>query len=87
MRVSLRSGLQGALVAALLLAPRAALACAVCTGGQKQEVAWALLRGSLLLSVLPLLAVGAVAWWLRRRARAIAAGGATLTAEARHARP
>ena len=80
MRATLRSWLQAALVAALLFAPRAALACPVCTGGQKEEVGRALFRGSLTLSLLPLVAVGAVAWWLRRRARTIAASAATAAA-------
>jgi hypothetical protein len=77
MVATLRSWLQAALVALLLFAPRAALACPVCTGGQKEEVGRALLRGSVVLSLLPLAAVGAVAWWLRRRARMLAASAAT----------
>jgi len=75
-----RSLLHAVVVAALLLAPRAALACAVCTGGQKDDVSRAMLVGSLFLSVLPLVAVGAVVWWLRRRARAIAAESRELAA-------
>ncbi len=77
-----RSKLHGALALGLLLAPRAALACPVCTGGQKDEVGWALLRGSLILSILPLAAIGAGAWWLRRRARAIAASTESAAAHA-----
>ena len=73
MRTAFRSGLSGALALGLLLAPRLALACPVCTGGQKAEVEWALLRGSLILSVLPLAAVGGGAWFVRRRARTLAA--------------
>ena len=70
-RTSLRSSLAGLLASALLLAPRVAFACSVCTGGQKAEVNRAFLVGSLFLSVLPLLAAGTAVWWLRRRARAI----------------
>jgi hypothetical protein len=81
---ALRLRLHGLLAASLLLAPRAALACPVCTGGQKEEVGRAMLLGSVTLSILPLAVVGAVAWWLRRRARAIAANGAA--AAAQHAR-
>jgi len=73
MLTSLRSALAGLLASALLLAPRVALACSVCTGGQKAEVNRAFLVGSLFLSVLPLLAAGGAVWWLRRRARAIEA--------------
>ena len=67
----LRGALSALLVPALLAAPRAAGACPVCTGGQKDEVGWAFFVGSVLLSVLPLAAIGAAVWWLRRRARAI----------------
>ena len=76
-----RSRLHGLLAVSLLLAPRAALACPVCTGGQKEEVGRAMLVGSLFLSVLPLVAVGAVAWWLRRRARTIAAESREIAAQ------
>jgi hypothetical protein len=81
----LRSALHAPLAAALLAAPRAALACSVCTGGQKEEVGQAFFVGSLLLSLLPLAAIGAAAWWLRRRARAIdaAARAAALPEPAR----
>ena len=71
MRSSLRPALHGLLAAALLLAPRLALACPVCTGGQKEEVGRALLVGSVILSVLPRAAIGTAVWWVRRRARAI----------------
>jgi hypothetical protein len=70
-RARLRQGLFGVLAAALPLAPRVAQACPVCTGGQKEEVGRAFFAGSLVLSLLPLLLIGAGAWWLRRRARAI----------------
>jgi hypothetical protein len=78
----LRSRLVGALAAALLLAPRAALACPVCSGGQKEEVGRAFFLGSVILSLLPLVAAGALAWWLRRRARALAASSATVPVHA-----
>lgn len=73
-----RSALHALLAAALLAAPRAALACAVCTGGQKEEVGQAFFVGSLALSLLPLAAIGAAVWWLRRRARAIEAAARPL---------
>lgn len=79
----LRPRLAGALALALLLAPRAALACPVCSGGQKEEVGRAFFVGSVTLSMLPLVAAGALAWWLRRRARSLAAG-ATPVAHAPH---
>jgi len=80
MRVSLRSALVVSFAAGLLAAPRVAQACSVCTGGQKEEVGRAFLVGSLFLSVLPLAAIGALAWWVRRRARAHGAGTPALSA-------
>jgi hypothetical protein len=65
-----------------LLAPRAALACPVCTGGQKEEVGRAFFLGSVALSILPLVAIGAGVWWLRRRARANGASDETSAAHA-----
>jgi len=59
------------LASALLAAPRVAQACAVCTGGQNDQVNRALLVGSIFLSVIPLAALGTAVWWLRRRARAL----------------
>jgi membrane protein DedA with SNARE-associated domain len=83
MRSSLRFVLAPVLAAALLVAPRIALACSVCTGGQKEEVGTAFLVGSIFLSVLPLAAIGAVVWWLRRRARTLTDGAAALSASPR----
>jgi hypothetical protein len=80
MRVSLRSALVVSFAAGLLAAPRVAQACSVCTGGQKEEVGRAFLVGSLFLSVLPLAVIGALAWWLRRRARAHGARTPALSA-------
>ena len=67
----------------LLALPRAALACPVCTGGQSEEVGRAFFTGSVFLSVLPLAAIGAAVWWIRRRARALANDGAALPERAR----
>jgi hypothetical protein len=82
-RASLRSALHASLAAGLLAAPRVAQACAVCTGGQKEEVNRAFLVGSLFLSVLPLAAIGALVWWLRRRTRALSAASPALSASPR----
>jgi hypothetical protein len=71
------------LAGALLAAPRIAHACAVCTGGQKEEVGQAFLVGSFFLSALPLAAIAAAAWWLRRRARALRDRATTLSAASR----
>jgi hypothetical protein len=55
----------------LAAAPRAAHACAVCTGAESEATGRAFLVGSIALSLLPLAAVGAMALWLRRRARSL----------------
>lgn len=62
--------------AATLLAPSGASACAVCTGQNSAAVTWAMLKGTALLSLLPLAVFGTGAWYLRRRARQIAAAEA-----------
>lgn len=61
------------LVLLWLALPQAAAACAVCTGGQTEEVRYAFLWTTGFLSVLPLGMIGAAVWWLRRRARERAA--------------
>jgi hypothetical protein len=59
-----------ALVAAL---PRAAEACAVCLSGREDDNQRAFLAGTILLSTLPVALIGGIAWYIRRRAREIAA--------------
>lgn len=56
-------------VAVVALAPRGALACAVCAPGQNDPAQTGFLIGTALLSVLPLLLIGSVVFWLFRRAR------------------
>ena len=58
--------------ALLLASPDAARACAVCSGGQTEEVRYAFLWTTGLLSLLPPSLVGALVWFVRRRAREIA---------------
>jgi hypothetical protein len=60
----------GAALIALGLAPRLASACAVCFSG-RDETRAAFLLTSILLSALPLLMIGSLVWWLRRRALAL----------------
>lgn len=55
-----------------LAAPRVALACTVCTGGESPDVGRAFLIGSLALSLLPLLSAGGLAFWIWRRSRTLA---------------
>ena len=56
---------------ALLVAPRIANACAVCFSGRADETRVAFLATTGFLSALPLLLIGSLVWWLRRRARQI----------------
>ena len=55
------------LVALLPLLPRAAEACAVCMSGREDDTGRALLKGTLLLSILPLAMLGGILLYLRRR--------------------
>lgn len=75
-----------ALPAALLLAaPDAARACAVCAGGDTDAVRYAFLWTTGFLSLLPVSLVGGLVWYLRRRARSIAAAEAAREAGLSHA--
>lgn len=69
----LESALAAGVVAVLALAPRAALACSVCMSGRDDGTRNAFLATTGLLTVLPLIMVGGLVWWLRRRARALEA--------------
>ncbi len=65
---SVRAASAGAVAVAL---PRAAWACAVCAGQDDAAVSLAILKGTALLSLLPLALIGGLVWFLRRRAREI----------------
>jgi len=54
-----------------LAAPELAVACPMCMAGQGGGTGRAFAIGSLFLSVLPLAAIGATVWYLRRRARSL----------------
>ena len=56
---------------AVLFVPQFAAACAVCFTGRADETRVAFLATTGLLSVLPMLLIGSLVWWLRRRARQI----------------
>jgi hypothetical protein len=59
-------------VSALIVqAPQVAAACAVCSAGREDETRLAFLLTTILLSVLPPLAVGGTVWWIVRRARTL----------------
>ena len=63
------ASVQVALAAPLLLAPRAVHACAVCFGGQEGDTRTAFILTTAFLTFLPLLMIGGLVWWLRRRFR------------------
>jgi len=56
---------------AALLLPRLAAACSVCFTGRADETRIAFLATTGFLSALPILLIGSLVWWLRRRARQI----------------
>jgi hypothetical protein len=58
---------------AALWVPDTAGACAVCTGGQTDQVRYAFLWTTGLLSALPVGLIAGVVWFVRRRARELAA--------------
>jgi hypothetical protein len=62
-----------ALAAFVAALPRAAEACAVCLSGREDDNQRAFLAGTILLSTLPVALIGGIAWYIRRRAREIAA--------------
>jgi len=64
-----RSNARLAGIAALLLLwwPGVASACAVCFSGRSDETRTAFLVSTVFLTFLPLILLGGVVWWLRRR--------------------
>jgi hypothetical protein len=60
------------LVASILL-PRVAQACAVCFSGRSDETRQAFVGSTAFMTFLPILVIGGVVWWLRRRALAMQA--------------
>lgn len=54
-------------VLAILVVPRVSWACAVCSAGREDDTRTAFIVSTIGMTLLPLLLVGAVVWWLRRR--------------------
>ena len=69
--IGMKLALVAAISTAALLVPRLAVACAVCFTGREDETRIAFIATTVLLSALPILLVGSLIWWLRRRARQI----------------
>jgi cbb3-type cytochrome oxidase subunit 3 len=64
--------LLGATAFALAL-PDAARACPMCVSAQDEAVQTAFAVASLFMTAMPLSVIGGFVWWLRRRARKLAA--------------
>ncbi len=58
-------------VLAIVFAPEIAAACSVCFSGRSDETRVAFIATTALLTALPLLLIGVLVWWLRRRAMQI----------------
>jgi hypothetical protein len=65
----------------LMLAPRAVFACSVCTSGRAEQNQAAFLAMTIVMSLLPVTAIGTAIWWIRRRLRAMEAANAGLPAQ------
>jgi hypothetical protein len=77
------------LAVAVVLAPRMAEACAVCSPNAGDPSGPAFARAALFLSLVPLFMLGGIGWYLWRRARQIAADEAAGVTRlpGRHERP
>ncbi len=64
----MKSYIARAAALAILLAPDIAAACSVCFSGRSDETRVAFIATTALLTALPLLLIGSLVWWLRRRA-------------------
>ena len=74
-----RTAVAFAVLLAALLLPELAAACPMCVAGQGGNQKWFAV-GSLFLSITPLVSIGGMVWYLRRRARALAADEAAAAA-------
>ena len=68
----MRSRLFSLVALLVTLSPGVAAACAVCFSGRTEDSRIAFEITTAFLTFLPLLMIGSLAWWLRRRARALA---------------
>jgi len=65
--VSARSAVAPLAAAVIVASPQLARACAVCMSGREDDVQFAFILTTVLMSILPLMLVGGVVWWIRRR--------------------
>ena len=73
--IAMRSCVARVAVLAIVFAPEIATACSVCFSGRSDETRRAFIATTALLTALPLLLIGALVWWLRRRAMQIQQSG------------
>ena len=66
--IVMRSYFTRLVVLAVVFAPEIAAACSVCFSGRSDQTRTAFIATTGLLTALPLLLIGALVWWLRRRA-------------------
>ena len=69
--IGMKRSLVVVVATAMLLVPHLAAACAVCFTGRADETRIAFIVTTGLLTALPVLLIGSLIWWLRRRAQQI----------------
>lgn len=55
------------IVCLLLVTPSLAEACAVCSAGREDETRTAFIIGTAFMTALPMVLVGGLVWWIRRK--------------------
>ncbi|MDH3520634.1 MAG: hypothetical protein OEM49_09275 [Myxococcales bacterium] len=70
--IQLRATALGAAAFAAIVigTPQLARACSVCTAGRDEESRFAFILTTAFMTILPLVLIGGVVWWLRSRVRA-----------------
>lgn len=69
--IGMKRSLVAMVATAMLLVPHLATACSVCFTGRADETRIAFIVTTGLLTALPVLLIGSLIWWLRRRAQQI----------------
>ena len=69
--IIMRSCVARIAVLVIVFSPEIAAACSVCFSGRSDETRVAFIATTALLSALPLLLIGGLVWWMRRRAMQI----------------
>ncbi len=66
--IIMRSCVARIAVPVIVFSPEIAAACSVCFSGRSDETRVAFIATTALLTALPLLLIGGLVWWMRRRA-------------------